>query len=103
MDEVTARDISKIFLKTTGAIKARIQKGAEDRAASRQAVAEGKTPTGARTNFVRQTAVGVVKFLNKVANDFNEGQKELHVTMEDLVEALQVAKSFMNQKLKKKG
>ena len=102
MDELAAVNIAKVFLQVTGTVKARIRKGEADRNAAAKATSEGKkAPKNARNEFVRATASGIIKFLNKVADDFNGAQQEVHVTMEDLLESMNAATTVIKKRLKK--
>ena len=101
MDLQAAQRISSVFLQASQAVRDRVKKAAADRVAVLAAQESGKTPEGARSEWMRQSVVEVVRLLGKQADTFNNGQQEIRIGIVDLVDVLGSATAFMKKKAAK--
>lgn len=100
MDIEAARNVGKVFLRTTKATRDRLKKAADQRRAAAEAVKVGKTPEGIRQEWLRESVAEVVRLLGRQADTFNSSQTEVRVSMPDLVEVATRAAAYVKKKVK---
>lgn len=92
------QQVSDIYISMLRNTEVRRLRGAQLRDEMHEAVERGERPTGYRPDWVRQSAIRIVRELQHIGFDFNDNHQNDQCSVGDLIDILTTALSHLQKK-----